>query len=271
MVVLQSVRWLPLQQESSEPGATQHTAKQSLVMQEHLVTCSPTEIPRGQGHCHKQFIFPSGLVSFKIALTLPLRTPNTFSYVFPCTMVSFLTAVLQNSFEEGDKFLCPPRNGHFPECRIKFKVPVFLQHGLFSAWIWQGDSGSRARQCWHLPFPKDLPSQGPTLQALPWWEDGPPSSPGSALLGIHSHRMGDAVNKSGNIWKEHDYRVSFFQGITHCEGPPSCSNHRLGELLSNRTDLSMFTINKPPTSLRLSRHMTDPLQSRRLRSSHQHR
>lgn len=129
MVVLQSVRWLPLQQECSEPGATQHTAKQSLVMQEHLVTCSLTEIPSGQGHRHKQLIFPSALVSFKIALTLPLRIPNTFSYVFPCTMVSFLTAVLQNSFKEGDKFLCPPRNGPFLECRIKFKVPVFLQRG----------------------------------------------------------------------------------------------------------------------------------------------
>ena len=30
MVVLESVRWLPLQQECSEPGATQHTAKPEL-------------------------------------------------------------------------------------------------------------------------------------------------------------------------------------------------------------------------------------------------
>lgn len=121
-MVLQSVGWLPLQQECSRTwGLYTAYSQTGLVMQEHLVTCSLTEIPSGQGHRHKQLIFPSALVSFKIALTLPLRIPNTFSYVFPCTMVSFLTAVLQNSFKEEEiSFFALPGNGPFLECRIKF-------------------------------------------------------------------------------------------------------------------------------------------------------
>ena len=252
-----------MQQECSEPGATQHTAKQSLVIQEHLVTCSLTEIPRGQGHCRKQLIFPSGLMSFRIALTLPLRTPNTFSYVFPCTMVSFLTAVLQNSFKEGDKFLCPPGNGHFLECRIKFKVPVFLQRGPLLPGSDKVTEAVELDTTGISPFPRTcLPRDlhfrlchGERMVPLRLLDQ---RCLAFILIGWEIQSTNLATSRRSMIIEPVSSKespiVKGFPPPAVITGSGNCS---VTELICPKC-----TIDKPLTGLRLSRHMTDPLQSR---------
>ena len=137
-----------------------------------------------------------------------------------------------------------PRNVRCLEYRVKFKVPVFLQRGLL---LPGADKVTRAVE---LDAANISLFRGPVpaaLQALPWWGDGPSSSPRSELPALHSDRMGVAVIKPGHIWKEHDYRASFFPGTTLCEGLiSSCGHHRLGEPLCSRTDLSKFTVDKSP-------------------------
>lgn len=194
------------------PRAAQSTAKQRWVVSSALVTCSLMEIPRGMGHCPQQPIVPSGLVSIKIALTFPLRPPRAFSCLFPCTVVSWHLFCKTASQKETDFFasvkVC------FFECRVKFKVPVFLQRGPLPP-----GADKETQDTTHISL--FLRTCSSCASGSAWWGDALPGQ----LPALHSGGMGVAGTVSDDIWKEEEDGAS-------CEGLTSaCAHPGLGSAL----------------------------------------